>query len=102
MIASLRPLRFCWLGLPALQSCLAPECFFLPIATDPLFDTQDDVWSVLPKPLGVEVLDELGERHLPGLLTVIVQLAELLRVHSQLAGHLDVGELILVVYRQQQ
>jgi hypothetical protein len=37
------------------------------------------------------VLDELRERHLPGFLLVIVELAELLRVHAELARHLHVG-----------
>ena len=85
------PLLRCRLGLPAPRSCRASECFFLLIAADLLLDGQDDIRSILAKPRGAEVLDELRERRLPGLLIVIVLLAELLRVHSQLAGHLDVG-----------
>jgi hypothetical protein len=37
------------------------------------------------------VLNELPQRHFPGFLTVVVLLAELFRVHPQLASHLDMG-----------
>ncbi len=37
----------------------------------------------------VEMLDVLWERHLPWLLIVVAQLAELLGIYDQLAGHLD-------------
>ena len=43
------------------------------------------------EPLGVQVLDELGQRNLPRLLPVVVQRAELGRVQPKLAGHLHVG-----------
>ena len=36
------------------------------------------------------MLDELRQGSLPVFLIVIVELAELLRVHPELAGHLDV------------
>lgn len=38
----------------------------------------------------IELLDELRERSLPPLLTVIVERSELGRIHPELAGHLHV------------
>src|SRR3990172_5835266 len=37
------------------------------------------------------MLDVLPQRHLPRFLPVVVELAELLRIHPQLASHPDVG-----------
>jgi hypothetical protein len=39
--------------------------------------------------LMIKFLDELRERELPGFLPMIVELAELLGVHAELSGHLD-------------
>jgi hypothetical protein len=39
----------------------------------------------------VQALDELRKRDLPRLLPVVVELAELLRIQAELAGHLHVG-----------
>lgn len=40
--------------------------------------------------LRIELFDELGQRELPALLAVVVELAERPRIHPQLGGHLDV------------
>ena len=56
-----------------------------------MFDGQNYIWLFLAKALEVQVLDVLPERHLPRLLVVVVQPAELPGVHSQLASHLDLG-----------
>jgi hypothetical protein len=61
------------------------------LAADLVLDGQNYIWSFLAEPLEVEVLDVLPERHLLRLLVVVVQPAELLRVHPQLASHLDLG-----------
>jgi hypothetical protein len=39
--------------------------------------------------LMIKFLDELRERELPGFLPVVVELPELLGVHPELSGHLD-------------
>ena len=51
----------------------------------------DDVWVFFPESLEIEVLDILAQWHLPWFLVVIVQLAQLFGIHSQFAGHLDLG-----------
>src|SRR5437016_11078016 len=43
------------------------------------------------EPLAVEFFDELRQRRFPGFLLVIVNFAQLRRLHSQLAGHLRLG-----------
>jgi len=48
-----------------------------------------DGGAVLAEALAVQVLDERRQRRLPGFLTVVVELAELVGVHTQLARHLD-------------
>src|SRR3972149_10230123 len=37
----------------------------------------------------MDLFDELGHGHLPGLLAGVGQVTELLRIQSQLSGHLD-------------
>ena len=68
-----------------------PLSFLLLVATDSLLDGQHDIWAFLAEPLAVEMLNILREWHLPRLLVVVVHLAELGRIHSQLARHLDLG-----------
>ncbi len=58
---------------------------------DLLLDGQDNVRSLLPEPLEIEVLDVQPKRHFPWLLVVVVDLAKLLRVHAELASHPDPG-----------
>ncbi len=50
-----------------------------------------DVRTALAKPFEVQVLDERRQGQLPGFLPVVVELAELLRVHAQFARHLHLG-----------
>jgi len=52
-------------------------------------DGWNHIRSFLAELFEVEMLDVLWERHLPWLLIVVVQLAELLGIYPQLAGHLD-------------
>ena len=52
---------------------------------------KDPVRAVLAEPLEVEIFDEYRQGSLPRLLLVVVDLAELLRVHPQFPSHLDVG-----------
>ena len=56
----------------------------------------DALRRVTAEPLEVERLDELRERRLPPLLSVIVELAELPRIHTQLTRdlHLRVREVM--------
>jgi len=81
----------CRLGLPATQLCFTLAHLSLLFSADSIFDRRHSVGSVLAEPFEVEVFYELPERHFPGLLTVVVLLAELFRVHSQLASHLDMS-----------
>src|SRR4029453_5568617 len=55
-----------------------------------LFHRHHDFRSLPSEALAVEVFDELRQRRLPWLLAVVVELAELLRVHPELACHLHV------------
>ena len=77
--------------MTASQFCLSLERFSLLFSTDSILDGHHTVRTVLAEPFAVEVLDELLERHFPGLLMVVGLLAELFRVHPQLASHLDMG-----------
>jgi len=54
-----------------------------------LFDREYRIRALFPEALVIKLLDELGERQLPQLLFVIVELAELLGIHAELARHLD-------------
>jgi len=60
-------------------------------AADFFLDRRNLFRSFLSETLEVEVLDVLPERHLPRLLIVVVQLAELFGIHPELAGHLNMG-----------
>src|ERR1700730_5716927 len=54
-----------------------------------LHEAHDLVRLRLPEPLEIDGLDEARQRRLPRFLAMIVDLAELPRVHSELARHLD-------------
>jgi hypothetical protein len=48
-----------------------------------------DRWTVSSEPLAIQALDKLRQGHFPGLLLMVIDLAELLRVEAELARHLD-------------
>lgn len=56
-----------------------------------LLDRDDDLGAFPAEALQVEVLDELGQRGLPGLLVVVVERAELVWVHPELSCRLHVS-----------
>ena len=56
-----------------------------------LLDRRDNLGPLPAESLGVQVLNELGKRLLPGLLTVVVELAELPGVQAELTRHLNMG-----------
>ena len=68
-----------------------PLSLLLLVATDSLLDGQHDIRALLAEPRAVARLNVLRERHLLRLLVVVVHLAELGRIHAQLARHLDLG-----------
>src|SRR5208337_5500786 len=74
----------------ACQSCLySPDLVAVTFHLQHL--QRDDFLRPGPlEPLEVQFLDELREREFPRLLLVVVELAEFLGVHSQLARHLKV------------
>src|SRR5438552_928541 len=53
-----------------------------------LFDRRHDVRPFPAESLGIQVLDEVRERCLPGFLVMVVELAELLRVDPEFPSHL--------------
>jgi len=61
------------------------------LLTGALLDRQDDFGPRASEPLPVQVFDEERERELPALLAVVVESAELLRVHAKLTRHLHVS-----------
>src|SRR3990170_3758134 len=71
--------------------CLTPGFFLLTFETQPIFDGQNGAGARPADPFEVEMLDVLPQRHLPRFLPVVVELAELLRVHPELASHLDLS-----------
>src|SRR2546421_459126 len=54
-----------------------------------LLDRRHHFGPVAAEPLAVQVLNELGKWLLPGLLTVVVELAELPGVQAELTRHLN-------------
>src|SRR5215475_9732733 len=60
-------------------------CF---LQRSPVFQRHDNLGPFSSEVLQVETFNEQGQRRLPGLLAMIVDLAELSRVHSQLPRHL--------------
>lgn len=56
-----------------------------------LFDTQNPVGVCPAEPLVVQALDEIRQRRLPGLLLVVRETTEFLRVHAELTSHLHVS-----------
>jgi RNA-directed DNA polymerase len=80
-----------WLEL---RRCLFSRfalCFLLVGITDHLLDGAYVIGPAFLEVLEVQLLDELGQGRLPGLLLGVGQAAELLRIQPQLPGHLDVG-----------
>src|SRR5260370_1649247 len=56
-----------------------------------LVDRRDTLGPLPAESLAVQVLNELGKRLLPGLLMVVVELAELPGVQAELTRHLNLG-----------
>jgi hypothetical protein len=56
-----------------------------------LLDRQNCFWASLAESLEVELFDKLRQGQLPRLPLVIIDLAQLSRVHPQFAGHVDLG-----------
>jgi predicted nucleotidyltransferase len=71
------------------HALLALGLLLLPVAHE-LLDGADIVGPFFAEMPQVESLDEDGKRGFPGFLIVVRQLPELLGVHAQFAGHLDV------------
>src|SRR5882724_5414464 len=63
---------------PALP--LALPRLLVRVRAGPVLDRHDDIRTAPAEPLDIQVLDELGQRHLPRLLPVVVELPELLGV----------------------
>jgi hypothetical protein len=61
---------------------------FLGLQTGAVLHRQYDFRPRPPETLLIQRLDESGERDLPGVLVVVVDRSQFLRVHSQLARHL--------------
>ena len=69
----------------------AAFALLLPLFLDNLLNAFDFMWPLLSKALKIKVLYEDWQRRFPELLLVICDFAELLWVHAELSGHLDVG-----------
>ena len=69
----------------------APLLFLLCLPSASLLDRQNGFWGRLAEPFGVKLFDKLRQGQLPRLLLVVIDLAQLRRVHPQFAGHLDLG-----------
>ena len=78
------------MGVRAPARC-TPRFFLLLRETQSLLNGRNVIRRRLSEPFQVEVLDVLSQRHFPRFLLMIVQLAELDRVHTQLPSHLDLG-----------
>jgi hypothetical protein len=76
--------------LPRQQSVCAALRLLRLVARRDLFEGKDRDRTFATKPLEIEARDELGQRRLPRLLPVIIEFAELVRVHAQFARHLQV------------
>src|SRR5215468_10361934 len=69
----------------------APFRFLLCFPSASLLDRQNCFWGSLREPFGVKLFDELRQGQLPRFLLVVIDLAQLRRVHPQFAGHVDLG-----------
>src|SRR5262249_47628090 len=69
----------------------APFLFLRCFASASRLDRQNCIWGSLAEPFSVELFDKLRQGQLPRFLLVIIDLAQLRRVHPQFAGHLDLG-----------
>ena len=67
------------------------RCFLLLRESQSLLNGRNVIRGRPSEPFQVVVLDVVSQRHLPRFLLMIVQLAELDRVHTQLASHLHLG-----------
>jgi hypothetical protein len=77
------------LPVAQLRLALAPLVFL--VETDFLLEGQN-IFRALPvEALAVKMLDVVPERHLPRFLIVVIQLAELGRIHPQLPRHLHLS-----------
>ena len=63
----------------------------LPLSLDNLLNAFDFTRTILSEALKVKVLNEDGQGRFPGLLLVICDLAELLWIHAEFSGHLDMS-----------
>src|SRR5579872_7191028 len=79
------------LRLPAKTLGLALRGLLLLLLAGNPLDGEDDVRALLAEPLEVDVLDELRQGRLPGLLTVVVDLPQFCRIQPKLPRHLHVG-----------
>jgi hypothetical protein len=61
------------------------------LSIDNLLNAFDFTRAILSEALKVKVLNEDRQRRFPGPLLVICDLAELLWIHAEFSGHLDVG-----------
>src|ERR1700730_5359585 len=71
------------------RGCL-PRLFLCRLRRDRFFDASNNIRPPPAKAFEIKGLYEFGQRHLPWLLVMIVQLPELLWVHPQLTRHLNV------------
>jgi hypothetical protein len=56
-----------------------------------VLDRRDNLGPLPAEPLAVQSLNELGKRLLPGFLAVVVELAKLPGVQTELTRHLNMG-----------
>ena len=64
---------------------------FLLLQSGPILQGKNAVRTGCPKVFEVNMFDKLRQRLLPTFLPVVGQFPELLGIHSQLPGHLDLG-----------
>src|ERR1019366_9326119 len=84
--------RACDVGIGALLGLRGfPVGLLLLELSGSLLDRDDDFGLLAAEAFEVEILDELGQRRLPGLLSVVVDRAELRWVHPKLTRHLHLG-----------
>ena len=76
---------------PSFLSALLFLLLFCSFLSSPILQRQNAVRTGFPKVLEVNTFDKLRQRLLPRFLSVIGQFPELLGIHSQLPGHLDLG-----------
>jgi len=76
---------------PSFLSALLFLLLFLLLLSGPILQRKNTVRAGFPKVLEVNMFDKLRQRLLPRFLPVVGQFPELLGIHSQLPGHLDLG-----------